>query len=233
MTISWQSMRSVGSSTIQAFQVMIPYFSDCHHHKWSPQRHHHWHHNTVRLFVTLPLNQTNCRYSRAWLHLSTAIMIPIQMKTMYRHQQRPHHQFQLVKQHQSRTMHSVITVSDIYHPSGHRRTKVQLSTATKIAFYRLHAMPIGNWPLPNILNRVAVGISNPFTFPDHHPSIRSSSFCTQTTDTCFFMSSALTQRCNTDPLRFISIRSSFALVDHQFHTRKFFLINAAIQTVAR
>lgn len=168
---------SVGSSTIQASQVTIPYFSDCHHHKRPPQRHYHWHHNTFRLFVTLPLNQTNYHYSRAWLHLSTAIMIPIQMKTiatMYRRQQRPRHRFQVVKQHPSCTINSVIIASDIYHRTGHHPTKVQLSTVTKIAFYRLHAMRIDNWPLPNILNRVAVGTKYPFTFPDHrlfHPLI--------------------------------------------------------------
>lgn len=86
------------------------------------------------------------------------------MKTMNRRQQRQRHQFRVAKQHQSHAIDSIIIIAiEISRPTGHRPTRIPLFTATKIAFYRLHATPIANWPPPNTLNRVAVGI---FSLPD-------------------------------------------------------------------
>lgn len=162
MKSRWNSMMAVDSSTIQAFQVMIPSFSDCHHHQRQPHQYHRFHRNVLYLFVTLPLNPINSHCSRTWFHLWTAIMSPIWMKTnvtMYRRPPRQRHRF-----------HAIITVTDIVRPNGHRPTKIRLSTATKIAFYRLHATPIADWPLLNIFNRVAVGISHPLdSFPSTLP----------------------------------------------------------------
>lgn len=87
---------------------------------------------------------------------------------MNRRQRRQRRQFQVAKQHQSHAINSIVTAIGIARPTGHRPTRIPLSTATKIAFYRLPATPIANWPPPNTLNRVAVGI---FFLPDPFPII--------------------------------------------------------------
>lgn len=151
---SYHSSNNI-NNTIQVFQVTLPSSLHCH-------RRHHNSIAQVHLFVTCPLNPISSHCYRIWLHLSIAVMIPIQLRpttVMCRYWLNQRHRIRVAKRRHGHAINSIVSATDICRLNGHRPMSTQHSMVTETVSYRLRAMPIDNWPLLNTLNRVAVGIT--------------------------------------------------------------------------